>query len=993
MSNERGKVAFPSGSGERRSSGGNGNERKVSGSKENESPDVRAAKRTPRHSMGLKGLAKSEYVSRSPFKRVPSGGLSSSNRLNESPSGPSPKTIPVEKDDVFGSPSPSPSRMPTLGKRRPSPNSHLVRQNSSPTPSPPRGPQPSLGPSPSPLGQMATLAPPSCAEPSPSPTPVKSSMTPSRRLRGPRGFDGTVSESPTRSSKTVTFQSVPDVKEFERMSVEGSADGSFEVEKEDDEEWADDTNEDSLEGILIEPETLERASVPYRVVNPDSPTQSAEDYDQDESTTADFMNTLVQEGLFSPPELSTPAFENQPIIPNGHAPFLSTPSLGEPVQVTPLLANIEPDQMYADNDEVGIPYGRSHHAERNLLAHASPEKHVNLPPQPDIPNHSDHHMLLNANAAQPALPHQSASVSEHLAHQSGPMPDPFITIQTATKVLSPPADRTEDGIPLGRTSHHDRIAAARMLATQSLGLGMPRSPAISKNLTRANSETVATSVPLPSPTPTPGDEDGEMLFDASFEMSNEDERGENESPAELPSRLVPLQHLDQDAVTPRRLPKPPKVEEVKLPSPVSLQVPVTEAAPAEKQVSSAIFVCICNGTDFQNGKFDFTKGFNLPAIGFTSPLFSTSTALPAQERIPSDATTMSSESDTTSRPLTPPPMLGRPEKEDSPHRIPSFDFAELKLDVGEEEEKAAVEEPLKSVPQVDLMALRSLEGTQAVKSKTTEIEIVQRKPSRPVSVDIRKSGELQPVQTLSSTSAPASGSTTATTTKVRQRISREMIRETIQQRIADGTLNRNTSNASGRILDAAIPPIKGKDKELPPPPELGDAILMAKAHTTDAAPRKVSEARPTLRPRSQTQSAHEVLKANVKDGVLEEPKSGLDKLMIGHGVGGEVDKDGKVIHPVSILRKPEDKDSLLPPATLRSPIASPISPVRQTQTAGGTSAREAAINAQRREKEDGEGVKKEGSRRKARRSMSTGDMGEDAEVSHLSHVCDVKSNR
>lgn len=535
VSNERAKVAFPSVTGERRTS----EERKVSVSKENDSPDVRYTKRTPKSSMGLTGLAKGELVSKSPFKRVPSGGLSPSTRANESPSVYSPKTIPVERDDVFSSPSP---RRTSGGKRRVSPGTvrPSARTSDSSTSSPPISlAQTATFAGPSPLSQPL-LAPPD--DPTPTPTPAKSSMTPSRRLRGPRDLTDTT-DSPTKA-KTVTFQSIPDVKEFERLSTEGSADGSFELE----EEWvdnADGRDEDTSLDDILDESALDRMAK-LRVTNPD---------DHDESMTADFVNTLIEEGLFSPPQIATPAFDAQPAfdMEDKPAPFLSTPSLGDSVHATPLFGCVD---TMGDIDSAGIPYRRTHHAERAALTHSLPQlNRVSPLERRDMPHASDHQMFMNGNAAQPSLPH---SYPAPLAHQDGPMPDPFITIQTATKALSPECSRSEGGIPLGRTSHVGRVQAARTLATQSLGLGMPRSPAISKDLTSAQA----------SP-----EMENEMLFDASFE----------ESPEGQAEVETPLEKEDLS----RRLPKPPQPRQLDLPSPVSS--PVKEAEkPEPKKVSLSL---------------------------------------------------------------------------------------------------------------------------------------------------------------------------------------------------------------------------------------------------------------------------------------------------------------------------------------------------------------------------------------------------------------------
>ena len=333
------------------------------------------------------------------------------------------------------------------------------------------------------------------------------------------------------------------------MSVEGSADGSFEL----DEEWIDDGAEEREENDYSLDDLLDDSALD-RLAN----LRVAPSHDNDhESTTADFVNTLIEEGLFSPPLMTTSAFfEDQPeprINVDDHAPFLSTPSLGDSVHATPLLGSAEP---IGEVNSAGIPYGRSHHAERAALAHALPPVTQMFPlEQPKIPHSHDHHMLRNADAAQPSLP-QSALPG--MSHQEGAMFDPFITIQTVTKVLSSELSRSEGGIPLGRTSHAERVQATRMLATQNLGLGMPRSPAVAKDLTDIQAS--------------PAEEENEMLFDASFEMSTEDQV----------QSMGPTEKEESS----RRLPKPPKPQQLDLPSPVKSPAKQhAELEVAEKRVS------------------------------------------------------------------------------------------------------------------------------------------------------------------------------------------------------------------------------------------------------------------------------------------------------------------------------------------------------------------------------------------------------------------------
>jgi serine/arginine repetitive matrix protein 2 len=548
-------------------------------------------------------------------KSTSSSGLSdmASSKANESPRA-SPRSTPAEKDDLFSSP--SPRRVSATRSRRVSPGNlqSSVRTSHSPTPSPPRSFQQHSPVRPSPLRPALGLSIPAHRrDNSTTPTPTKSSITPSRRLRGPRDLSG---ESPTKQSKTVTFQSVADVREFEILSIEGSADGSFEADMEEGEEWIDEgAREDSLDKILGEGMTRESSM--------DSLDQTSDINHaiHDESATADFFNTLIEEGLFSPPPVATPVFQDQPSFAmpgedDRSAPFLSTPSLGDSIHGTPMMGNLSLDD---NTDQRGIPYGRTHHAERAVLAHSLPplEKVVALE-QPDLPHQSDHRMLLNANAAQPGIPHNQVTIGPR-STQDGPMFDPFITIQTTTKIVTRTTEREEAGIPLGRTSHSERVQAAKLLATSSLGLGMPRSPAISNGLAKSqgspvnlaeydgesesgseqeeeaetNDERMDLEYRLGEPVIAGGGR--EMLFDASFEMVDDDASDlppfEARVVSEVPEMVGPSSRMtqwrtqkDDGGSQKRGLPKPPRPEPVGIPSPVTS--PVKEDAVVEKRVSA-----------------------------------------------------------------------------------------------------------------------------------------------------------------------------------------------------------------------------------------------------------------------------------------------------------------------------------------------------------------------------------------------------------------------
>lgn len=261
------------------------------------------------------------------------------------------------------------------------------------------------------------------------------------------------------------------------------------------------------------------------------------------------------------------------------------------------------------------------------------------------------------------------------------------------------------------------------------------------------------------------------------------------------------------------------------------------------------------------------------------------------------------------------------------------------------------------------------------------------------------------------------GSNDSTTTRVRQRISREMIRETINQRLADGSLSRRGSTQAlvgvkahyadlaptpPRPVSIAFPP-RHNDKTLAQPISPSrlrqDPFLMGRAHTTDTNVRKVSTMfeddenehahRPGMRPRSQTQSAHQALKATEKDGIIGEPKSALDRIIASNPDSGLNASTSS--NSTSILKPAQ------PPV-----LASPIRVSSQLGT--GVKGREEAINAKRREKEvriASQGSIGSTGSRKSRRSMSMGDAPDAAKVSLSLHrqgkdrrdIADERSSR
>jgi len=825
-------------------------------------------------------------------------------------------------------------------------------------------------------------------------------MTPSRRLRGPRDLSEGINDSPSKQLKTVTFQTVPDVKEFEPLSVEGSADGSFEAT----EGWEEGNSIDSND-LDASVAALSKLQIVNRSVSPEL--GPSEDGHGEESTTADFVNTLIEEGLFSPPQMQAPVFEDQPaFIPlAANPPALSTPSMGDSIDLTPLLAVAD------DVDPAGAPYGRTHHAERNAQAHAMAQEPPRLA-QPAIPRQADPRMLLNANAAQPSsytTPFDSEPIRQ--AHQAGPLFDPFITAQTATKVLSPEKldrSRSEDGVPLGRTSHQERMVAARMLATQSLGLGMPRSPAIQKELSTANTQTMLPTLGQPIRVSPKQQEEIKPVAPVRHEEDEDDELQDVSFGSDGEVVNIALNQLD----TPR---KPPAPELVNLPTPPSQK---EDPAPISQQVSDSTSHKV--GADIQLKPAETQKSrFALPSIGFTSPFFSHSATVPTAVP-PSPGSVSGSEinSDTDDedveetstplldRPLTPPPTVGVEKKVESPHRLPSFEFEEISLEsVGKPELKTArVISPVKRTS--------SELAASAPSSSGLASRALPNLPEKQLPTSVSAASNRSTATTATAMSASSSagdfggpksdGSNDSTTTRVRQRISREMIRETINQRLADGSLSRRGSTQAlvgvkahyadlaptpPRPVSIAFPP-RHADKSHHPlsPSRLHQAAFsMDRAHTTDTNTRKVSSMfeddenehapRPGMRPRSQTQSAHQVLKATEKNGVIDEPKSGLDRIIASNpnpAAGSSTSSAS-----TSIL-KPAPSTSAQPP-TLGPPIRA-----SSRADLDASKAREEAINTNRRAKEkriaSGGSVGSTGSSR-SRRSMSMSDAPDPVKVS------------
>ncbi|WVO16780.1 hypothetical protein L204_104464 [Cryptococcus depauperatus] len=1013
------RIQFQSISGERRSSG----ERRVLASKENESPAV-SFKKSPRPSIGLKGLAEGSYVSKSPFKK-PSEDFTSMMQCDETPS-PVRRRIPVEKDDVFSSPSPSQT---SGGKRRTS-GTVVGITSQSPTPSPRAFPtsvsQTFLvaANATTPLRpQLPSSITSDSLEPTPTPTPHKSAMTPSRRLRGPR-VAGDIMDSP--SKKTVTFQSVPDVKEYEIMSAEPSVDGSYSYSNDGDfegeeGEWEDEArigSLNSLDEILAE--------------TPSESTHEPHLAPGVESTTADFMDTLVEEGLFSPPEMDTPAFQDSAVFElpmetsltegmqeSDERSYLATPDQ----KINTNDGRVVEDILFGQADEVGVLYGRTHHAQRAAEAHVHKKSDSLQAKQPNIPRNEEHNTLYSANSLQPFLPsltptspsfphayndpfavpaipltnnaHPHAQPTEHL-------PGSFITIQTAVKALSADpeliGERKEDGPPSGRTSRKEKVLAARTLAMGNLGLGVPGRP---------NRSAVSLST--------------------SYETSSS--QGEQESEAEPEKDKEPLRKLPKMSST--------SSAEDDLTSSTDNSTAVEDMEQVKDTQQNALGVT-------------FLSQIGSSPFAVSAPMFEE----PPESRSSSSSSTTSQAQETeqeSDRPLTPPPILsGNHEKQDSPHRLPDFNF-ELEniefedLENGEKTKgilknnsitplrvTSIEKENDKPISQVLGVIQQEAKHEKEVRKFVSEPLNATKQPAPPLpSSFVKVNSEISPADFTVSPHSQKNAQDSSTN-RIRQRISREMIRETIQQRIADGSLSRRPRSMDLDGLSASFSTVslreqfekkrqEGKasslDKVLPPPP--AESPVLGSAPATPIKSRSKSNMntprsceRPSMRPRSQTQSAHEVFKQSEKEG--GEVKSALDKIAC--LVRREAkDKDAKDTREECVRIQREDSGTIadvMPPAPnvdkekptgiLRNPKGlfdsdkessigksnnvRPASAMSSTSSVSGSSndgplVREQAIIARRRQEKQRQAsamsAMSNGSRR-SRRSLSTGDVGEEA---------------
>lgn len=180
--------------------------------------------------------------------------------------------------------------------------------------------------------------------------------------------------------------------------------------------------------------------------------------DEDQNTTANFIDLLVEDCYLSPPRSkSDPALEGYV-----HRDDIGL-SLGESIEKIGSART-----GYGLVDEAGVPFGRTHHVERQAQRKGCNERTTNrrcCSLRCETRQQTD---ATKCDVRTPAV----AQVNQHHddigAHQEGPLVDPFVAIQTATRISagqSEQAQRQERGIPLGRTSRAVRAKVARAMAT------------------------------------------------------------------------------------------------------------------------------------------------------------------------------------------------------------------------------------------------------------------------------------------------------------------------------------------------------------------------------------------------------------------------------------------------------------------------------------------------------------------------------------------------
>ena len=331
------------------------------------------------------------------------------------------------------------------------------------------------------------------------------------------------------------------------------------------------------------------------------------------------------------------------------------------------------------------------------------------------------------------------------------------------------------------------------------------------------------------------------------------------------------------------------------------------------------------------------ENFTLPSVDF-SPFNPSAPTMVSPPVIPQETSTNQammpelsaqrmdgtpSNSSTESRPLTPPPSLPAADAldGDSPHRLPSFDFGDMRIEGFAKSPsspvKANFELPRPASPTKASLSRQSVSSpikvivqktypSASVSAADVPLPITPAKTTDAVSKDLTNSGGEKP---------PA---------RVRQRLSRELIRETTERRMADGSLHlkRSSMDVLSALEDRLMNAVELKRIS-------ADALLQSqatfelKSHEKPTANHDKSlPATPNETPvlnsspfvRQEQQAARLRSQTVSNQGTsLQEPQSGLDRLAAAFTPSSSdeqssdaVDKEALLPKPVGILKQKTD---------------------------------------------------------------------------------------
>ncbi|KAJ9095988.1 hypothetical protein QFC21_005351 [Naganishia friedmannii] len=644
--------------------------------------------------------------------------------------------------------------------------------------------------------------------------------------------------------------------------------------------------------------------------------------EEDESTTANFIDSLYEDGYLSPPQSQSESSLAAQATSVAMSDSVRSNSIDEgdlpnrhrSQEAAQMERYEEPAFKSLERDECGIPLGRTHHADRAVAAREVQRQHheglsVRQPALPrmapgDGPQLGET-MLRSGDVTVPATKGANGHGRHEdliTAHQDGQFVDPFVTIQTATRVTyneshtgtgsssgadAPRAEqREEGGVPLGRTSHVERAKVARILATRGLGLGMPARPMVPFVLGgHRGREQEDESEDGSEGSDEEYDDRGYSIPDLNKVADRTYQSRESQHPQQpIPPHIDHAsQHVDQVSLAPivspllqefdengslngkRALPKPPKpVPVIGMPSPV-------EKRNLERNADGGQ-----NGLNAERAKsptkvFGLSLPFSLPALAnTTSPLFVDNGFKAASESGSEDSADRdmyNEEEPEREHSLTPPPVtIFDRQQPPSPHRIPEFDFESPATKRNNELKIMDEEDPITEAYKLVEAALPKLNLGRPVSAGGDKTDVQSRLTGL---FGERNESALVCSTPSSNETLDTSGSaqTPSVNSRVRQRISKDVIRAQLEEK------RSMTNLANSRPIvadddDVFLSPARKTSREskdnkaLPLPP--AEAVWLGKLENS---------ARPGLRARQDTMSAEQVLQN------VSEPKSALEQLV------------------------------------------------------------------------------------------------------------------